>query len=476
MPEELWIEILQDLPRETLQNVALSHRTLRRISRPFLFITFVFHPYAVPHIPRNVDCVRWPEADEPLLFSQEVQDRELERLNFWSSSEIAPLVRTCRLIPVLGGGAWGAENEPDVATALLAAFFERLPRFTSIQYFHAYMVRFTQTGLVNLCLLPALSRLEIVLGMMVEPIDCSSLHLGRVTSFRLQHARHSSPNVVDSWMRFLSNQRVEMYLGFGPRLFADTARNIPPFPHALRVGDRLRPLNASPVLPILSKFMGVEVFVMEGSWSVSDHVPSGFSHFLPMLKEYAGPQDMLPILMSRPTLSHITVDWISWPWTMETLRASQPFNGVVSLTANSSRMNSTEFRFLFKIFPFLSVLSLNVAHAQRDSPNLLRKAFLENITIISTSLEFLSIRWKHSEAEDSSSSDSEDHASTSDDGTGKSRHIVELRALVARCPALTSVWIENHDFLFRWHRLSDGTVDEPTVLDAGEFINRASLG
>ncbi|KAF8179999.1 hypothetical protein K438DRAFT_1976965 [Mycena galopus ATCC 62051] len=141
-PEELWIEILHSLPNETLQNVALSHRTLRRLSHPFIFITFVFHPYAVSYISQDIGRVRWPEADQPLLLSQEAQDHKIERLNFWSCTEIAPLVRTCRLIPLLRGGAEVAENEPDVATPLLAAFFNRFPQFNSIQCFHAYMVRF----------------------------------------------------------------------------------------------------------------------------------------------------------------------------------------------------------------------------------------------------------------------------------------------------------------------------------------------
>ncbi|KAJ6563819.1 hypothetical protein B0H19DRAFT_73010 [Mycena capillaripes] len=486
LPEELWIEILQDLPKETLQNVALSHRTLRRISRPFLFVTLVFHPYAVAYISQDIDRVRWPEAEEPMLLSEEAQGHELERLNFYSSTEIAPLVRTCRLSPVLAE-AW-AENELDMATALLTAFFERLPQFTSIRYLHAYMVRFTQTGLENLCLLPALSRLEIILGTIVEPINCYSLHLDRVTSFQLRHAHHSIP-IFDSWMRLLRpTQLVELYLGLGSRLFADiTPNDIPPFPHvrkltlqALRVGYRAGPLSASPALPILSKLMGLEVLVMKGQWSVSDQVPSGFSDSLPMLKEYEGTQDMLPILLPHPTLSHISADWISWPVIMETLHASQPFNGVVSLTASSSLMNPTEFRFLFEIYPFISELNLNIAHGHRDSPNLLRKSFLQSLERIPTSLEFLSIRWTASDSEDSSSSDSEDHASTPDSGNhastaNKLHHVAELRTLVARCPALTSLWIETEGFLFRRHRLSDGTVDERTVLDAGEFISRASL-
>ncbi|KAJ7826205.1 hypothetical protein B0H14DRAFT_2817711 [Mycena olivaceomarginata] len=452
MPEELWIEILQDLPKETLQNVALSHRTLGRISRPFLFVTFVFHPYAVVSIPQNINRMRWPEADEPLLLSQEAQDRELERLNFWSSAEIAPLVRTCRLIP-----ASAAHLHP-----VLPCVYGSL---------HA-----DRAG--NLCLLPALSRLEIILGTIVEPIDCHSLHLGRITSFQLRHARHSIPP-LDSWMRLLPPDPTRRNVfRIRSRLFADIKHSdIPPFPHvrkltlqALRVGDRIRPLIASSVLPILSKFMGVEVLVMEGYWTHSEHGPSGFSGPLPILKEYDGPQEMLPILLSRLTLSHITIGWIDWPWIAEMLHASPPSGSIVSLTASSGPITSADFGFLFKIFPFLSELNLNIGHGQRDSPNSLRKAFFENITTVPTSLELLTIRWKHFEAEDSSSSDIEDDASTPDrrnhaSTADKLHHVAELRTLVARCPALISLWIETQDFFFRWHRLSDGTIDEQTVLD-----------
>ncbi|KAJ7834137.1 hypothetical protein B0H14DRAFT_3142430 [Mycena olivaceomarginata] len=128
------------------------------------------------------------------------------------------------------------------------------------------------------------------------------------------------------------------------------------------------------------------------------------------------------------------------------LHASPPSGSIVSLTASSGPITSAEFGFLFKIFPFLSELNLNIGHGQRDSPNSLRKAFFENITTVPTSLEFLSIRWKHSEAEDSSSSDSEDDASTPDrrnhaSTANKLHHVAELRMLVARCPLVSGAYI-----------------------------------
>jgi hypothetical protein len=98
--------------------------------------------------------------------------------------------------------------------------------------------------------------------------------------------------------------------------------------------------------------MGVEVFVMKGYWTGSVHGPSRFSDSLPILKEYDGPQKMLSILLSRPTLSHITTDWIYCPCMAEMLHASPPSGGIVSLTARSSPITSAEFGFLFKVFPF----------------------------------------------------------------------------------------------------------------------------
>jgi hypothetical protein len=73
-------------------------------------------------------------------------------------------------------------------------------------------------------------------------------------------------------------------------------------------------------------------------------------------------------------------------------------------------------------------------------------------------LEFLSIRWKYFKLDVSNAED--DDASNSAD---RLRHFVGLRGLVSSSLALTSVWIEGPAFLYRWRRLSDGTVDEQTV-------------
>jgi hypothetical protein len=46
-------------------------------------------------------------------------------------------------------------------------------------------------------------------------------------------------------------------------------------------------------------------------------------------------------------------------------------------------------------------------------------------------------------------------------------------ALLARCPDLTSLWLDDPALLLRWRRSRDGTVTESTAsnADAGEYIH-----
>ncbi|KAJ7056311.1 hypothetical protein C8F01DRAFT_935529, partial [Mycena amicta] len=93
MPElaaDIWLEIAHTLPRDALATVSLANRQLRELLKALLFAHFEFHPYELQDrilIGGPSDRPRLPDA---------VEIREtLERLEFWSSEAIAPLVRTC---------------------------------------------------------------------------------------------------------------------------------------------------------------------------------------------------------------------------------------------------------------------------------------------------------------------------------------------------------------------------------------------
>ncbi|KAJ6498878.1 hypothetical protein C8R45DRAFT_797285, partial [Mycena sanguinolenta] len=83
---ELWIdEIFPGLPRDTIKALSLTSEMFRDLSRPFVFAHFVFHPYAVG---TERDIILPPNI---------MVDRALERLEFWTSTDIAPHVRSCEI-------------------------------------------------------------------------------------------------------------------------------------------------------------------------------------------------------------------------------------------------------------------------------------------------------------------------------------------------------------------------------------------
>ncbi|KAJ7755256.1 hypothetical protein B0H16DRAFT_1458795 [Mycena metata] len=139
VPNELWREILCHLPRNALQNGSLVCHTFFALSRPFLFADFYFH---VGQGPRGRAAGRTLAEDGV---------RALERLDFWSSNDIAPLVRSC----TLGYHADG-DNLP-----LFDAFFDRLPRFNNLRTFEGIDIELTQTRMAALHVYPALKSFHL---------------------------------------------------------------------------------------------------------------------------------------------------------------------------------------------------------------------------------------------------------------------------------------------------------------------------
>ncbi|KAJ7192297.1 hypothetical protein GGX14DRAFT_380281, partial [Mycena pura] len=82
---DIWLQVLGNVPKDTLPAVSLTNNTLRRLVRPLLFTHLDFHPYA-----RG-------ERGIALLPSSEEVERSMERLHFWRSDEIASFVRSIKI-------------------------------------------------------------------------------------------------------------------------------------------------------------------------------------------------------------------------------------------------------------------------------------------------------------------------------------------------------------------------------------------
>ncbi|KAJ7064109.1 hypothetical protein C8F01DRAFT_1250363 [Mycena amicta] len=139
-PDEIWHEILQYAPKDGLSGVSLASDRLRRISLPFLFSHFAFHPFYVtttkaPNYPGRIG--QWQSRDKMVSFDV---NKALDRLEFWSSSRIAPLVRTCTVSEGKSAPNTSTksphrfnDSERHDADLLQAAFFEKLVRFTRLK-------------------------------------------------------------------------------------------------------------------------------------------------------------------------------------------------------------------------------------------------------------------------------------------------------------------------------------------------------
>ncbi|KAK7042787.1 hypothetical protein R3P38DRAFT_2892211 [Favolaschia claudopus] len=462
VPDELWLEILHDLPNAALQSVALTHHNLSRISRPLLFAHCTFRPYAVPCLPANNDNVRWRSDAmlEPILLTRDERDRELERLAFWFSPEIAPYVRSCTLKPLREDSDSGPRKdlmETESPTALLDTVFERLPLFVGLSDLHAYIVHFTKTGLENLCRLPSLSHLDVVFGRTtIEPSDLSpNLRLPHVKRFQFKYARtrFANPPMHHPWLQLLRlDQIAELHLAFAGRLFPDLALTFPVLSsvrsltlHTLRVGVTWSPANVSAVLAILPKFPGVEIFRMEGRWWQADRcsfepIPEST---LPVIKEYDGPLAMLAVLLARPTLRRVTTHNM---FDKQLYTFNVP--NVISFTASYLFLKMLDFPELLKTFPLLKDLDVEFPYPPVNSRPHLDPEIMHTVQnlLLQPSLEYLRVRlWR------------DPLQSTFEAGSEHDTVFLELeqtidllRGFIAINGSLAYFWFETHDFLYRW--------------------------
>ncbi|KAJ7223587.1 hypothetical protein GGX14DRAFT_351973, partial [Mycena pura] len=88
---ELWLEVFENLSYDSVIQASLTDRGFCRLTRPLLFSVFDFHPYALSG---GIS----PEENIYLPAPEKVE-KAMERLRFWCSEQIAPLVRSCQISP-----------------------------------------------------------------------------------------------------------------------------------------------------------------------------------------------------------------------------------------------------------------------------------------------------------------------------------------------------------------------------------------
>jgi hypothetical protein len=154
IPDEIWNEIFKYLPHDALIRLHIADSQLHRIARPLLFREFNFHPYGIMGQGNTMEChpsaFALPQEQHVVFLSQPLQ--------YWSSKEIAPFVRACRITPwyftaepyrSLG---WEIHKQND-PFAILISFFRSLTRLTNLHHLFARYVPFHSAGIQGLSLL-----------------------------------------------------------------------------------------------------------------------------------------------------------------------------------------------------------------------------------------------------------------------------------------------------------------------------------
>ncbi|KAF8181915.1 hypothetical protein K438DRAFT_1174579 [Mycena galopus ATCC 62051] len=447
LPYELWQEILEDVsesdpePRRTstLENFSLACRMFCDVSRPWRLANFRFSAYLIG-------------TDGTLLLpSPEGIHRRLERLDFWCSPGLAPFVRSCSMYSRRRPG-YGDSDPSDWSFStqtpyiLLDALFQRLGRVDI------------------LCRLPMLSAVTVggchaAPGERIEP----SPRALSVSEFHLMHIpqpQYQKDN--DYWIPLLHPDHLRSLGAY----FSDIVRTVRPdhpnFPNVHRLSGAMDLPTLSENLMLMSRFPA-PVF--------------------PLLEEYSGPYEILPLFLPAATLRRIRTDCDS-PKDLITRIEGVQGAKITSLDVEFATIDTTAVNKLVELFPRLTELLIRIvipdlptmfdrvvqspAELENDEvvdgeagehirAGFTPSAFFQNLAADTPSLPLalkcLAISW------DCYCADPDERSAY------KVPDFPRLRdALVVRCPGLTWLWLNGYYFMFEWRgSVSSSTVKEFTA-------------
>ncbi|KAJ7614288.1 hypothetical protein DFH06DRAFT_134417 [Mycena polygramma] len=473
IPNELWLEIANNFweyDRQTLLNFSLACRTFRGVSRPRVFAKFAFEVYRIT------------TEGALLLPSPAEVDMRLERLDFWCSPEIAPLVRSCEI-----DESWSNRNSSDWTYnavdpyVLLDAVFERLPHFMCLQQLTARHLHFTQNGINILSRLPPLTRLAVSLCRVAlhEHIK-PHLHTLRVSDFDLSPGYNRPPG-NDFWIPMLQPQDLRsLRVSFDACCMGRQISDIPLFPNVQRLEASMDFPTPADNLAILAKFPAVRILRLRGKELLETAVSPCSPAIFPALREYSGPYQSLPLFSVAESLTHFTTSHCSPQELISRIQGIQ--SNITSVHVDFEKLNIAEFNTLIALLPRLTELLIRIRVSsisdmfKRETYNVkklakdmvvhgrygdgLRTGFkpsaffltLPNVPFLPPTLERLAIAWECYEL-----LDMEDFCAY------KVPDFVKLRdTLRARCPRVKWLYLHGFYFMLEW-RDCDGKVSQRTA-------------
>ncbi|KAJ7644746.1 hypothetical protein FB45DRAFT_1116466 [Roridomyces roridus] len=478
VPTEIWLEIFGHLPRSSLKQTSLTQREFKIPSRTLLFDHFRLQPYA-SHYARSGAVPHTPA----------VVQRNLERLDFWSSAEIAPLVREYSIaVEQITDLPAKTDTSPFV---VLAAFFDRFERLTGLKKLSAQGVHFSQTGVIGLCRSSVLVDLEVkhCYIMPGERIDTTGLQL-RLSRFRYSHPWSGTrPNPADVekpdlWIPLLHPEHLRvLHVWVDPQLkvMSETMALGPTFPHVHKLITSVDPGTLARNRLAWDKFPGVRTLdLMAWGYRIP---PLGEAHpvlspdVMPLLEEYIGLPHALHIFAARATLRRVHIDHCSLEQLISSLEWVQSPQ-VTSFSIDTlDVLDVSSLSVIFDSFPMLETMSILVLNNDDDddggeggcpdSTVCTRRTKPSAVPTTNNSsgckIFLPSRRINHTSDEPAVPNPGMGIRVPLRRPAGIHRRLAEIPAmrkkLRERCPALRKLWLEGIHFVSTW-RLHDEDEDE----------------
>ncbi|KAF7326133.1 hypothetical protein MKEN_00464800 [Mycena kentingensis (nom. inval.)] len=457
-PAELLLKIFGNLQKESpdsLRAVSASSREFSRVARPIVYSELRFSAYK----PKNGTMSK----------------KAFQRMDLWTSETVAPLVRTC----IISRGVWGINASEASLNGLLAVFLESIGRFSGLRSLVIRDVALERHLSEIFHLLPRLEELDVELVYAKEP----ALFEPKVvagTGLRSCKLKLGLKDGLQAFLPFFRPESlVQLSLECKLQSWAKQAGDIPTFPKVsvLCLGGGA----AEDTIALLPKFPAVrELTFAVRDLDISDFSARVFGPMLQTVKKADVPGVLVPFfLQNAPNLTHVKLSdaELSSETILTMLQQSESRN-VVSVELYLNMPDAAILSALIAAFPQLEEL-----HFQAYDGGMLcdyggaqfgdaRKSFLDFLAglgehataTLPATLKSLMITWYSDEGLDDEENWRwmvelpEPWGDGPREGEPHTRAEVPayLRstrdAILARLPALTSLWLDYPPVLVTWRR------------------------
>ncbi|KAJ7481017.1 hypothetical protein B0H11DRAFT_1229835 [Mycena galericulata] len=313
LPPETWLCVFEYVPDMYLQRVHAVSRLFRDISGRILFKETRFIVFEDPadnapyeagyftHPLHRFQLHNFPASGWRISSLQ----RELQKIEFWTSPEIVLQVRKCSVTfqP-------DASIVPDSPSTLVSAYFKAIPKFLRLQEFGCYAGNPEPHNLLRLLgALPYLKRLHIHSNL-VRPTEPTSIKL-KIDHFSFTSLPNDLVENTQSYLSFIDPTTL--------RSLAIHASSIPsvqlgiegmamPSFHNLHVLEiSFFNVNFTELHACLSPFPAIRDLDLEVRGScLQDGLPA--TALAPHLRRYTGPCVLVPVVLCHTTdLQEITI-------------------------------------------------------------------------------------------------------------------------------------------------------------------------